>query len=297
VNQLVAGVLLDLILGDPRRLPHPVRGFGRVVAGLESLWRKALLPPRVAGCGFWLCSVGSATAFVWLTLPWASVYWIYSLLALRSLDSEAAHVFDALNEGDLNEARARLAMIVGRDTAHLDEPEIVRAVIETVSENLSDAVIAPLFYFALLGPAGMAAYKAINTLDSMCGYKDERYKEFGWASARMDDVANLVPARLSAALVWICALLPGFSARRAVLATLRDASGQPSPNSGYPEAAFAGALGIRLGGLSYYGGVPSKKNYLGDPVRPLSRETFQGARVLLYSASILMVVITCAVLA
>jgi adenosylcobinamide-phosphate synthase len=131
----------------------------------------------------------------------------------------------------------------------------------------------------------------------MCGYKDERYKEFGWASARMDDLANLIPARLSAALVWICALLPGFSARRAVLATLRDAGTQPSPNSGYPEAAFAGALGVRLGGLNFYRGVPSKKNYLGEPVRPLSRRTFQSARILLYGASILMVAITCAVLA
>jgi adenosylcobinamide-phosphate synthase len=248
VNPFLAGVLLDLVLADPRWLPHPVRGFGRVVTRLESLWRGTPLPSRIAGCGFWVCSVGSATAIVWLTLPWAAVYWIYSLLALRGLDVEAAGVLKALDRGDLDEARAKLAMIVGRDTASLDEPEIVRAAIETVSENLSDAVIAPLFYFALLGPAGMAAYKAINTLDSMCGYKDERYKEFGWASARMDDLANLVPARLSAALVWICALLPGFSARRAVAATLRDAANQPSPNSGYPEAAFAGALGVRLGG-------------------------------------------------
>jgi adenosylcobinamide-phosphate synthase len=295
--QLLTGVSLDLVLGDPRWLPHPVRGFGQVVSKLELLWRRAPLSPRLAGCGFWLCSVGSATAFVWLTLPWAAVYWIYSLLALRGLDVEAARVLGALNQGDLAGARKRLALIVGRDTEHLDEPEIVRAAIETVSENLSDAIIAPLFYFAVFGPTGMAAYKAINTLDSMCGYKDERYKEFGWASARMDDLANLVPARLSAALVWICALLPGFCARRAVLATLRDAGNQPSPKSGYPEAAFAGALGVRLGGLNFYRGVPSKKNYLGEPVRPLSRRTFQSARILLYGASILMVAITCAVLA
>jgi adenosylcobinamide-phosphate synthase len=297
MNQLLAGVLLDLFLGDPRWLPHPIRGFGHIVTRLESLWRRTPLPPRIAGCGFWLCSVGSAAAAVWITLPWAAIYWIYSLLALRDLDFEAARVLKCLDQGDLAGAREKLAMIVGRDTAHLDESEIVRAGIETVSENLSDAVIAPLFYFALLGPTGMAAYKAVNTLDSMCGYKDDRYREFGWASARMDDLANLVPARLSAALVWICALLPGFSARRAVLATLRDASNQPSPNSGYPEAAFAGALGIRLGGLNYYGGVASKKNYLGDPLRPLTRQAFRDARVLLYGASILMVAFTCAVLA
>ena len=295
--QLLAGVSLDLVLGDPRWLPHPIRGLGHIVTRLESLWRRTPLPPRIAGCGFWLCSVGSATAAVWLTLPWAAIYWIYSLLALRGLDLEATRILEALEQGDLAGARDKLAMIVGRDTAHLDEPEIVRAAIETVSENLSDAVIAPLFYLALLGPAGMAAYKAINTLDSMYGYNDERYKDFGWASARMDDLANLVPARLSAALVWICALLPGFSARRAVLATLRDAAGQPSPNSGYPEAAVAGALGVRLGGLNYYGGVPSQKNYLGEPVQPISRQAFRGARVLLYSASILMVAVSYAVLA
>src|SRR5205085_1386130 len=156
--------------------------------------------------------------------------------------------------GDIAEARSKLAMIVGRDTAQLEEPEILRAAIETVAENLSDGVIAPLLYLALGGPVGMAAYKAINTLDSMVGYRDQRYSEFGWASARLDDLANFVPARLTAVLVWTCALMLGYDAGRSRRITLRDAKTQPSPNAGYPEAAVAGALGIRLGGVNFYHG-------------------------------------------
>jgi adenosylcobinamide-phosphate synthase len=295
--QLLGGAALDLAIGGPRWLPHPVRGFGFLAVRLEKLWRRAPLSPRLAGCGFWLCSVGAGAAAVWITLPWAAVYWIYSLLALRDLDFEATLVLRHLERGDLDAARRSLAMIVGRDTAALDESEILRAAIETVSENLSDAVIAPLFYCAIFGPIGMAAYKAINTLDSMCGYKNERYREFGWASARMDDLANLVPSRLSALLVWCCALLPGFSLGRSVRATLRDAAKQPSPNSGYPEAAFAGALGIRLGGLNYYRGVPTSKHYIGEAERPFNREAFRGARVLLYASSMLMLAVVCVVLA
>ena len=294
--QLVGGVALDLALGDPRWLPHSVRGFGWIATRAERFWRRMPLPPRASGCCFWLSLVAPAAGIVWLTPRRLSIYWIYSLLALRDLDFEATHVLKRLEAGDLRGARQKLAMIVGRDTDDLDETEILRAAIETVSENLSDAVIAPLFYLALFGPAGMAAYKAINTLDSMCGYRNDRYREFGWASARMDDIANWVPARISAGLVWICALLPGFSARRSIRATLRDASNQPSPNSGYPEAAFAGALGVRLGGMNYYGGEPSRKNYLGDPVIPLTRKQFGGARVLLYGASLLMVVAVCVVI-
>jgi adenosylcobinamide-phosphate synthase len=182
-----------------------------------------------------------------------------------------------------------LAQIVGRDTESLDEKEVVRATIETIAENLSDAVIAPLFYLALGGPATMAAFKAVNTLDSMTGYRNERYREFGWASARMDDVANWIPARLTAALVWLCALLLRYDARRSIAVTLRDARLQPSPNAGYPEAAVAGALGVRLGGLNYYQGVASRKPYIGDGGRPLDLAAYTKARRLLYGASLLMV--------
>jgi adenosylcobinamide-phosphate synthase len=196
----------------------------------------------------------------------------------------------SVQRGDLAQARADLAMIVGRDTGSLDEPEIVRAAIETVSENFGDGVVAPLFYLALLGPAGMAAYKAVNTLDSMVGYKNDLYRELGWASARLDDLLNYVPARLSAALIWIASGVLGMDVRRSVRVTLRDASNQPSPNSGWPEAAFAGALGVQLGGVNHYRGVESRKAYMGDPVRPLVVEEFCRARRLLYVSGLLAMI-------
>ncbi|MFN3324702.1 MAG: adenosylcobinamide-phosphate synthase CbiB [Bryobacteraceae bacterium] len=294
---VVAGFCLDLAVGDPRCIPHPVRGFGWLAVRFERLWRRTGLPLRAAGVLFLLACLGSALLIVWLTLPWANIYWIWALLAVRDLDVQSVRVVRALERSGLPAARAQLAMIVGRDTQDLDEPEILRAAIETVSENLSDGVVAPLFYLAIAGPLGMAAYKAINTLDSMVGYRNERYKEFGWASARMDDVANFLPARLTAALIWLCAVLLRNDLRRSVKVTLRDAAKQPSPNSGYPEAAMAGALGIRLGGLNHYAGVPSRMEYLGDAIRPLTRDAFADTRRMLYAVSILMAAIVIGVLA
>ena len=285
---LLAGFGLDLALGDPKWLPHPVRAIGWLINRSEKLWRMSAVSLRLAGTLMCLVVVGLTTAVVWITLPWANVYWIYSLLALRSLDMESMVVIQSLRSGDLEKARSEVAMIVGRDTTHLDETEIVRAVVETVSENLSDGVIAPLLYLALFGPAGMAAYKAVNTLDSMVGYKTERYRELGWASARLDDLLNFVPSRLAAALVWFGAGLTGMKVSQSIAVTLRDGGSQPSPNSGWPEAAFAGALGVRLGGLNFYKGAPSRKPYLGGGGRPLDVSVFGDTRKLLYASSFLM---------
>lgn len=293
-GELVAGVALDLAIGDPPWLPHPVRGIGWLAGVCERLLRASGLPLRLAGLLFWVLVVSSCTALVWITVwishGWLSVYWIWSLLACRDLDVEAGRVVHALRENNPQQARQWLSWIVGRDTATLDEPEILRATFETVAENLSDGVVAPLFWLAIGGPAGMAAYKAINTLDSMVGHRNERYSEFGWASARLDDAANFIPARLTAVLIWIAALLPGFHARRSFQVTLRDGGNQPSPNSGYPEAAVAGALGVQLGGLNFYQGKPQPKALLGDSVVPLERGRFQRLRVLLYASEGLCVV-------
>jgi adenosylcobinamide-phosphate synthase len=294
VPELLLGVALDLAIGDPPWLPHPVRAFGWLAGRLERLWRATRLPLRFAGLLFWVSAVGVAASLVALTMlyvPWVSVYWIFSLLAIRDLDVEAMYVIRALRSGDLPNARRMLSRIVGRDTENLDEREILRATIETVAENLSDGVIAPLFYLALGGPAAMAAYKAINTLDSMVGHRDQRYREFGWASARFDDLANFIPARLTALLVWICASALRYRVRRSVAIVLRDAHLQPSPNSGYPEAAVAGALGVQLGGINYYRGVESRKPYLGDAERPLDLTVYGKTRALLYGSSLLMVAI------
>lgn len=289
-RDLVAGVALDLAIGDPRWLPHPVRGIGWFAMLAERMWRATGLPLRTAGVLFWISVVGLSTAIVWMTPHWMNIYWIYSLLACRDLDAQASGVVQALNRGDTVEARRRLSWIVGRDTEGLDEPGVMRATVETVSENLSDGVIAPLFYLAVAGPAGMAAYKAINTLDSMVGYRNERYREFGWASARIDDVVNYLPSRLTAVLIQVAALLPGFDAQRTFRVIWRDGASQPSPNSGYPEAAVAGAIGVQLGGVNFYQGRPSIKATLGDPAIPLTRAAYPRVRVLLYASEALFVV-------
>ncbi len=290
-RELIAGVSLDLAIGDPQWLPHPVRGVGWLARVSERFLRRTRLPLRIAGVVFWVIVVGTSTGVAWVTTrfggTWCRVYWIYSLLACRDLDIQASAVMKSLEQNNLQEARRRLSWIVGRDTATLAEPEIVRATVETVAENLSDGVIAPLLYFAIAGPVAMAAYKAINTLDSTVGYRSERYREFGWASARIDDAANFIPARLTAVFVSIAALLPGFSARRAARIALRDGRSQPSPNAGYPEAAVAGALGIQLGGLNFYEGKPSLKPALGDATVLLERSIFPRVRVLLYATEAL----------
>ncbi len=281
-TELTAGVALDLAFGDPQWMPHPVRGIGLLANALERAIRATPLPLRVAGALFWVMIVAIVTAIVFAT-PLLNIYWIYSFLACRDLDLEAGRVIRSLNERDLPGARKWLSWIVGRDTAALDEREVVRATVETVAENLNDGVIAPLFYLAIAGPAGMAAYKAVNTLDSMVGHKNERYREFGWASARIDDLVNFVPARITAGLVWLAALLPGFDALRSVRVTLRDGVNA--------EAAFAGALSVRLGGINHYAGLPVPKPVLGDPISDLNPAVFPRVRVLLYATEALSVIV------
>ena len=288
-TQLLCGVGLDLALGDPPWLPHPVRAIGWLITRLEPWCRR--LPLYLGGIVLWLLVVGASASIVWLTSSWLAIFWIWTLLAVRDLDVQAMRVIVSLRDGDLVTARQRLSLIVGRDTASLDEPEILRATVETVAESLSDGIVGPLFYLALGGPAAMAGFKAASTLDSMCGYRNERYREFGWASARLDDAANFVPARLSVLLVALGALLLGYDAWGALRCAFRDGRSQPSPNSGYPEAAVAGALGVRLGGLNYYQGVASAKATLGDARRPLSLDVFTGTRQLLYATSALAVLI------
>ena len=290
--QLACGVAADLLLGDPRWLPHPIVGVGHLAAWMEGFWRRTALPLRVAGIGAWCGVVGAACGVVYASIellpePFVRIYWIYSLLAIRSLDDHAMAVVRPLREGNLAAAREAVGRIVGRDTDLLDQSEVTRAMVETVAENLSDGVIAPLFWLVAGGPVAMAAYKAINTMDSMFGHRNERYLKFGWCAARMDDLANLIPARLTAGLIWlIAAVWPGMSFAASVRSTWRDAGRQPSPNSGYPEAAAAGALGVRLGGVNYYQRVRSEKAFLGENPRPLDWRTYGGMRVLLYGSAL-----------
>jgi adenosylcobinamide-phosphate synthase len=296
----LAGYLLDLVLGDPQGLPHPVRLMGR---GIE-YWERILYRPRVmAGLFFWLAVLATTLAALLGVLAGVSMlpkaagtvvltYLIYSGLATRSLHLESRRVEEALARGDVPGARARLAMIVGRETEELSPREIRRAAVETVAENLADGVVAPMFFLALLGLPGLALYKAVNTMDSMVGYKNERYAKFGRVAARADDVLNFLPARLAACLMALAAGPLGLDGPGAWRIVRRDAGQASSPNAGWPEAAMAGALGVRLGGPSTYFGRLVDKPCIGDPAQPLESRQYRQAVAVLYAASALMAGLT-----
>lgn len=304
---LITALLLDLCLGDPRWLPHPVVGIGRLISALEKVLRRLFRSERLGGLLLLVVVVGVTylAAAVLLKLAYAVSPYLgfaaatvlsWTCLAARSLQLESKLVADRLTAGDLEGARQYLSRIVGRDTDDLTEPEIWRALVETVAENASDGVIAPLFYLMLGGPALGLAYKAVNTLDSMVGYKNERYLLFGQASARFDDLANWLPARLTGLLMVAVAPLVGLSAKDALRVMLRDGRNHSSPNSGVPEAAAAGALGVRLGGTNRYFGKPVEKPTIGDPQRNLSAESYRGVIRLMYGATALMLLLWCMIL-
>ena len=263
-----AAYLMDLVFGDPVWMPHPVRVMGRVAEKLEPLMRALIRNERIAGLCFTALIVGTVWALAFVIVKAigfiASVFFIYTSLAIKDLKVEAMRVVRALEKGDIDSAGKNLGMIVGRDTAGLGEREIVRATVETVSENIVDGIISPLFY-ALLGGAPLAlAYKAASTLDSMVGYKNEKYLKFGWASARLDDIVNFIPSRISAVIMPLASWLSGKSGLDSFRIALRDGTKNPSPNSGIPEAAMAGALGVRLGGLNFYNSAATEKPLIGD---------------------------------
>jgi adenosylcobinamide-phosphate synthase len=306
---LVMAYAADLAFGDPEWIPHPVQLFGLLISWEEKAWRRIVRSAwalRLAGI---LTSVSITLGVgvgTWFLLKWicnlspfigflAMLYLAYTTLSARSLDQAAGAVVGHLQNGRLEEARSALARIVGRDTKSLDESEIVRGAIETLAENTSDGFVAPFFYLALGGVPVALAYKAINTLDSMIGYKNDRYRYFGWAAARLDDVANYVPARLTAILVAFAAFLVRLDWRRSLRIVARDARLQPSPNSGFPEAAYAGAMGIRLGGTNTYEGRVTEKAYIGDPGRKLTPELYPQVRLVFYVTSALTLV--CGILA
>jgi adenosylcobinamide-phosphate synthase len=300
---VIAAVVLDWLLGDPRQLPHPVVGIGKLISLLElALRRRVGAGGRVGGVLLVLLTVGGSVAAGWGIL--SSLYHIHHwvgvvgeavlgwfCLAARSLHRESRLVADALETGNLDEGRESLSRIVGRDTAALSEEGCWRATVETVAENSSDGVIAPLFYLMVGGPLTALAYKAINTLDSMVGYKNERYLHFGWTSARLDDWANWLPARLTGFLICGAAPLLGLSGREAWRIMARDGRNHSSPNAGIPEAAVAGALGVRLGGASSYFGTVVDKPVIGDPVTPLDGRAWRGSIRLMYGAEVLLVLL------
>ncbi len=297
---LLSALILDLLIGDPRWFPHPVVYVGKLIMVLEKVLRRLFRNERLGGMLLLAMTVGVTAGIVFTLLKGAyavspyvgfivAVILSWSCIAARSLHRESRLVANALVRGDLVEARKYLSYIVGRDTANLDEAEIWRATVETVAENTSDGVIAPLFCLILGGPVLALAYKAVNTLDSMVGYRNERYLRFGWASARFDDLANYIPARLTGLLMVAASPLFGLSAGNAWRIMRRDGRNHSSPNSGIPEAAAAGALSVRLGGTNVYSGIQVAKPTIGDALRPRSFSTWRGSVRLMYGAEALLV--------
>ena len=298
---LAAAVVFDLIFADPRNWPHPIVWIGRLITHGDELLRDRFHDEVLAGL-LLVVAVLAATGFsglLALDLAGHLAGWLQVLLALwlsanclalRSLHLESKTVIEALEEGDLGSARLALSMIVGRETAQLDEEGILRATIETVAENASDGVIAPLFYLCLGGPVAGLLYKAVNTMDSMIGYKNERYLRFGRVAALLDDLLNWIPARLTGLLMVAAAWLVGLNGRSAWQIMRRDARLHASPNAGWPEAAAAGALNLRLGGAAVYFGERIEKptfGDLGDDSEPISIGHYQQMIRLLYGAALL----------
>ncbi|MBT5550349.1 MAG: cobalamin biosynthesis protein CobD [Nitrospina sp.] len=298
--QIAIAFLADLLIGDPKNCPHPVNFIAHLARRLETILRKSFSNLKIAGIlttiivvilsflTVWTIVRGFSTIHPWL--GWASsIFFIFTTLSVRSLFDESRPVLQYLKEPNLIKARESLSNIVGRDTSHLDQGEIVRATVETVAESTVDGIIAPLI-FAVIGGAPLAmAYKAINTLDSLFGYKNDTYREFGWASARLDDLANWFPARLAMPIMAVSACLCGLSGKNSLTMAMRDGTKHPSPNSGFPEAAVAGALGVRLGGTSLYSGKINDKPFIGDNLRELELSDITLSHKIMFLSSALAV--------
>ena len=297
--QILLALLLDFLIGDPRWLPHPVRGIGGLALWIENPLRR-LFPLHTAGVLAVLLIITISTGFTWLCCQLAtalhplcgdlvSILFFTTCFAMQDLRQHALAVYNALIDGNLPQARRKVAMLVGRDTEALDEAEIARATVESVAENTVDGITAPLLFAFIAGAPGAILYKAINTLDSTYGYKNERYLQFGWAAARLDDLANFLPARISALLVPLAAWLTGEDGPQAWHIFIRDRHKHPSPNGGQIEAAFAGALRVQLGGKISYGGKVSFRPYLGDPQEVMKSNTIKTTLCLMVVTSLCVV--------
>lgn len=314
IAAMAIGFGLDAVLGDPREWPHLVKLVGKQIDFEENLVRTYLLPEaeqagdswpfdqaqteRIAGAALAADVALLAPGALWLVLKVCDKVHpllalavesaaCYQLIAARSLRDESTVVQDALEAGNLEEARGAVAMIVGRDTDQLDEQGVARAAVETVAENTSDGVVAPLLFMGLGGAPAAMLYKAVNTLDSMVGYKNDRYINLGWASAKLDDLLNIVPSRIAGGLMCAAARLVDLDPQRAWKTFLRDRHNHTSPNSAQTEAACAGALGVQLGGGNYYFGKYVEKPTIGDATRPVEAADIARANKLMYATAAL----------
>ena len=303
---MLLGFLLDCLLGDPRTIPHPVVCMGKLISWLEKAFRalfpKTRLGENLAGGCIWLVTVAVSFLIPWgllklagMVSPWLRLLFqaifCWQVLAAKSLRQESMKVYEALKTGTIEDARYAVSMIVGRDTQALDADAVTRAAVETVAENCSDGVIAPMLYFALGGGPLAFAYKAVNTMDSMLGYVEPPYQNVGLVPARMDDVCNYLPARISGIMMLLAGGLLGLNFRNGWKIFLRDRYHHASPNSAQTESVCAGLLGLRLAGDAWYHGVLHKKKYIGDALRPITPEDIPLSDRLMYATAVLTLVI------
>ena len=299
---LLAGAVIDIAVGDPHSIPHPVVLMGKLISALEKLLRKAFPKTergeKAAGGVLWTMVAAAAFAvpavilfLLYKVTPWlgfaAESVMCWQCLAARSLRDESMKVKYALDTGDIEASRRAVSMIVGRDTASLDASGVARAAVETVAENTSDGVIAPLLFLAVGGgPLGFL-YKAVNTMDSMLGYVEPPYKNIGLVPAKLDDVFNFIPARLSALLMLLSGGILGFDLKNGARIFRRDRYNHASPNSAQTESVMAGLLGLRLAGDAYYHGVLHKKKFIGDPLREIKPADILRANAIMFGTAVL----------
>ncbi|MFN3921700.1 MAG: adenosylcobinamide-phosphate synthase CbiB [Caldimicrobium sp.] len=310
--QIFCAMLMDLLIGDPKRIPHPVSGIGYLIQFYENKFRRLPInSEKIKGVFFFWATCGT-TLFLSLLLSYLMqkfsahsilgeilfIFLISQFLALRGLIEAGERVENYLREDNLKRAREALIALVGRDTDKLHKREMQKAILESFAENLNDAVIAPLFWLALLGLPGLVLYKTINTLDSMVGYKNEKYFHFGWFSAKIDDIFNFIPSRITALLIALATTmyLGVGNGKRSLEWMTKYAPLHPSPNSGYPEAALAGALGVKLLGPAYYQGILIEKPYLGEDLISNLSAAISVSKRLLYFSSFIWIIILIAFL-
>lgn len=307
---LILGFFLDLLIGDPHGIPHPVVYIGKLIdvteKGMRKMFPKTVRGENFAGAAVWLIvvTVSAGIPLLVLHLAYGANCWLgllletilcAQILATKSLKTESMKVYQALQTGGLSKARYAVSMIVGRDTQYLDEAGVTRAAVETVAENTSDGIIAPMLFLAIGGAPLGFFYKAVNTMDSMLGYVEMPYKNVGLVPAKMDDVFNYIPARISAFLMLAAGGLLGMDVKNGWKIFKRDRYNHSSPNSAQTESVCAGLLGLRLAGDAWYHGVLHKKKFIGDPIRQIVPEDIPLACRLLYVTAFLGLLVFCAV--
>lgn len=301
---MVIAYLLDLIIGDPYSFPHPVRFIGNLIRFTEGKIRiifKSKKQLKIGGFLLWATTVGFTALVTNLILNLLcinNIFYViiasiilYTTLSTKCLADEAKKIYEVLKTGDIEKSRKQLSYIVGRDTTSLNENEIIRATVETVAENTVDGIISPMMYGFIGGPVLAMAYKAINTLDSMVGYKNEKYGDIGFASAKIDDIANFIPARITPFFMMIASFMLGFNSKKSIKIAMRDRKNHKSPNCAYAEGAVAGALEVQLGGTNMYFGEKVYKPTIGDKDRELEAEDILRTNKIMYLTSFIALVI------